>query len=180
MTVRDLVSVGLRFFALWLLLAAFKTFEMLRSVESMAPVVANAAAVGDVVRSMGLVIALTVAAACLLWIACRPISYVLTRGAVSVERIELTPGNMVAAGCALLGLWGLKQSLIPLIEIWVSGSLNSRLSGLSMVATLSSQERIRAVSELAELGLSLVFLCRPYQIGALVLRAGGRQSDSGA
>jgi hypothetical protein len=171
MTVRELVSVGLRFFALWLLLAAFQTFEMLMSIERSMRMQANAVGIGALVGSVGTVIALLVAVAVLLWIACRPIGFVLTKGAVSQQTMHLTADGIFAAGCALLGLWGVKQSLIPLIEIWVMGMLNSQLGGMSVLDTLSLNQKINAASQLAGLLVSLIFLCRPYQISALVLRA---------
>ncbi|RDS86652.1 hypothetical protein [Dyella psychrodurans] len=176
MTVRELVSVGLRFFALWLLLAAFQTFEMLMSVQRTMHAEANLVGIRTVVSSIGLGIALLVATAALLWITCRPLGYVITRGAVSPQNIHLTPHGIVTAGCALLGLWGLKESLIPLIKIWVLGALNSQLSDTSILGTLSIEQKINATSQLAELGLSLFFLCRPYQISALVLRAGSKKN----
>lgn len=174
MTVRELVAVGLRFFALWLLLASFQTFEMLMSVERTMRMEATAVGIRPLVGSIGLVIALLVATAAVLWIACRPLGYMFTQGAVSPQHIQLAPEGIVTAGCALLGLWGIKQSLIPLIEIWVSGVLNSHLSGVSVLDTLSLHEKINAASQLAGFVVSLIFLCRPYQISVLVLRASSK------
>lgn len=183
MTVRELVSIGLRFFALWLLFGAFQTFEMLMSVERTMRAEAGVVGIETVVRGVGFVIALLVATAILLWIACRPLGYVLTQGAVSPQNIHLTPDGIVTAGCALLGLWGVKQSLIPLIEVWVMGMLNSRLSGTSIFDPLSINERVNAAAHLAGLIISLIFLCRPYRISAVVLRPASRreqQSDHDA
>jgi hypothetical protein len=178
MTVRELVSVGLRFFALWLLFAAFQTFEMLSSVIRTMRIEANTVGIGPVASSIGLVIALLIAAAVLLWVACRPIGFWVTKGAVSPQVVQLTPDGIVTAGCALLGLWGVKQSLIPLIEIWTAGVLNTQLSNQSFIATLSPGEKINGASQLAGLCVSLIFLCRPYQLSALVLRAGNRRPTS--
>lgn len=178
MTVRELVSVGLRFFALWLLLAAFKTFEMLTSVERFMRMQAEAQGIGSLVRSTGLVIAILISTALLLWIACRPIALALTKGAVSPQSIRLTSDGIVTAGCVLLGLWGAKESLIPLIEIWVTGLLNSHLSDQSLFDTLSAHDKINAASHLAEFIVSLILLLRPYQISALLLRNGNSGQPS--
>lgn len=164
MDAKYITTVGLRLFAVWICVGAFQIFSMLESLKKSGMTIDQSPWVSLSVVGVAISMAL------ILWILSRPIARLLTfdlRKPSSAT--QLSTADLVVAGCVLMGLWWLKNSLLPFIEFWLRAVARASYSGDSALATLDNNDKISVALNLLQIGVALLFICRPRRITQWVL-----------
>lgn len=131
MTARQIVAVGLRLFALWLCLAAFQLFWTAHALKKMTAEWGNPSLLG--LSLVGLFIAV----AAIVWVMSGPLSRWLVSGLGKMENVKPSTVDLLAVGCMLMGLWWLKEALLPLIRLWINAVAFASESGESAFRSLA-------------------------------------------
>lgn len=172
MSVRLLVAVGLRFFAVSL---CFGTLVALIGMK------AGSGQDFGVSTALWAVFVLTVlAVAVVLWMLARPLSGLLVSGLPGKELAGLSAADLVIAGCALMGLWWLRSALSGLFYLWLQAQGLAEVSGRSAWASLDAGGHGQVLAQVLELAFALLLLLRPRQVAGWVLRspsAGAASAD---
>jgi len=166
MNARQLVAVGLRLFAIWLCVSSLQFYGIISVLRRMATSWGNMSWIGP------LIIAVCVTLAIILWFLSGPIARALTSGLAKAKTQEtsLSASDIVAVGCVLMGLWWLKESIVPFVTLWLKAVAVAPDTGQSALAWLGSQGKVDAVMGVVQIGIGAFFVCRPYNIARWVLR----------
>jgi uncharacterized membrane protein len=161
MTPKHFIAVCLRLFALWLVIGGFQVFAIAEAVKQV-----NEYLIGDPVWLIWLVMAVFLVTAFLLWILSAPIATKLLSGVPAPKAPGLSMGDIIVAGCVLMGLWWLKEALIPLFSLWLRAFA---LSGdHSVIDLLGPAGKVSTVLHLIEIVIGLFFVLRPFDIAKWV------------
>jgi hypothetical protein len=158
MFVKQLVTVGFRLFAIWLCVAAFQAFGLLVSVRKMLSAWGDSPWLGMWVVGMFIGVAIVV------WAISGPLSRLLTLGMTKTENPKVSATDLVAVGCVLMGLWWLKEAIIPLLALWLKAVALSPESGQTAFAWLDTQGKVTAGLYLLQIGIGVYFVAQPYKI----------------
>lgn len=164
MDAKYITTLGLRLFAVWFCVGAFQLFGMIESLKKM-----SASFSQSPWLSLS-VIGVAISIAILLWILSRPIAGLLTFD-LSKQRspTPLSMADLVVVGCVLMGLWWLKNALLPFVEFWLTAVARASYSDESALATLDSKDKITIALDLLRIAIALLFICRPRRIAQWVL-----------
>ncbi len=165
MQVRQLVTVGLRLFALWLGVAAFQAFGLVAVFRR------QAIAWGDSQWLGVLAVGVFIGAAAIVWAISGPLSRWLTSGMQQAESPRLNATDLVATGCVLMGLWWLKEAIIPLLGLWLRAVALAADAGKTAFDWLGAGGRIAALLDVLQIGLGIYFVTRPYKIASRLIHA---------
>jgi hypothetical protein len=163
MTVRQLVMVGLRFFALWLCIGALQSLVYLTSAQ-------RTNGFAQLAPSAYYIVGFLFSAAVVLWVASKALAGAVLSGVPVNEAPSPTMVNLVTAGCVLMGLWWLKDAAAGLVDSWIRAQVVASASGQSAFASMDSGARMRAAYFLGEGLLAGWLLARPFAATRLLLR----------
>jgi hypothetical protein len=173
MTARQFVAVGFRLFAIWLCVGAFQAFAMTESLKRMSVAWAGTSSWFGLAAAGAFV-----GVALIVWVLSGLFARSVMFGINAAEGENLSAFDLVAVGCVLLGLWWLKEALIPLIALWLKSVALSSETGQTAFAWLGTSGKITAVVDLVQIGIGVVFISRPYRIAAWLLRRASTSADS--
>lgn len=164
MDARYITTLGLRLFAVWFCVSAFQLFGMIESLKKMSEGFSQSPWLSLSVVGVAISIAI------ILWILSRPIAGLLTFD-LSKQRgpTHLSMADLVVVGCVLMGLWWLKNALLPFVEFWLTAVARASYSDESALSTLDSKDKITVALDLLRIGIALFFICRPRRIARWVL-----------
>jgi hypothetical protein len=172
MTARQFVAVGFRLFAIWLCVGAFQVFGITESLK-------RASADWGDTSWLGLSLAgLFIGVALLVWALSGALARGLMFGLNNTEVARLSAFDLVAVGCVLMGLWWLKEALIPLISLWLKAVALSPETGQTAFAWLEVSGKVTAGKDLLQIGVAAFFISRPYQIAGWLIRNAPQSSQS--
>lgn len=162
MTPKHFIAVGLRLFALWLVIGSFQVFAIASAIERFNQQLGNSP-----IWMVTLVIAVYLVLAFLLWIMSAPIATWLLAGVPRPQAPSLTLGDIIVAGCVLMGLWWLKEAIIPLTSLWLRAIA---LSGdQSPINLLGPTGKVSTALHLLEIICGLLLVFRPFDIAKWVV-----------
>jgi hypothetical protein len=164
MSARQLVAVGFRLFAIWLCVGAFQLFAITAALKSMAATWSNPWWMGT------LIVGVCVGVALIVWTLSGTMARGLMSGLAKAPEPGFSPFDIVVVGCVLMGLWWLKESIVPLVTLWLRAVALSSDSGQSAFTWLGVGGKLTAAMNLMQIGIGLLFVCRPYSIAGWVLR----------
>lgn len=164
MGARQLVGVGFRLMAIWLCFGATQAAGIVSWLQSRRGAFLMTPHLGFWMVLVGAGVAL------ILWALSGVFAAALTRGLASDAKPRWAPLDAVAVGCVLMGLWWLKDSLVPLAALWLNALASSSEMGQSVVAWLGTQGRTEAGQYLAQMAAAGFFVVRPYPIARWLLR----------
>lgn len=148
MTPTHFVAVGLRLFALWLVWGSIQSFAIATAIERF-----NPSPGGNSLWIAVIVVIVFLATAALVWM------------------FSASLGHIIVAGCVLMGLWWLKASAIPLVDLWLRAISMSRWNNASAFDVLGDVGKINAALYLVQLACGLFFVLRPFVIARWVIRS---------
>jgi hypothetical protein len=161
MTIRQVVAVGLRFFAIWLCFNALGGFLFMLKAEQ-ANGLGSTPGASYILGSM-------LALAVVVWMAAPYIGGAMVSGLRQSEPSQLSLADLVTAGCVLLGLWWLKEGVAGLTYTWLRAQMISSVSGQSAYASMDAATRAQAGYHLGEALLAAWLLARPFVVPRWVL-----------
>lgn len=163
MTPKHFIAVCLRLFALWMVIGGFQVLVIAEAIKQF-----NEHLIGDPVWMVALVMAVFLVAAFMVWILSAPIATKLLSGVPPPKSSGSPTGNIIVAGCVLMGLWWLKEALIPLLSLWMRAfALSGSQSAMELMGPTG---KISTVLHLIEIAFGLFFLLRPFDVAKWVLR----------
>lgn len=166
MTPKHFVAVGLRLFALWLAWGSIQSFAMATAIERF-----NGSLGSSPLWIAVIVVAVFLVTAILIWIFSAPLATAALSGIPPPQSATLSLAHLIVAGCALMGLWWLKASAIPLVELWLRAMSMSRLNNVSAFDMLGDVGKIDAALYLVQMACGLFFVLRPLVIARWVIRS---------
>lgn len=164
MSARQLVAVGFRLFAVWLCVEAFQLFSITVALKHMAVEWSSPWWFGSLVVGVCLVVALVV------WTLSGIMARGLMSGLTKTPETRFSPFDIVVVGCVLMGLWWLKESIVPLVGLWMRAVAMSSETGQSAFTWLGVAGKVAAAMDLMQIGIGVFFVCRPSTIARWVLR----------
>jgi hypothetical protein len=169
-TPKHFIAICLRLFALWLIIGGFQVFAISEAVRQF-----NEHLIGDPVWLVLLIMAIFLVVAFLLWVFSSPIATKLLSGVAAPKVSALSMSDIIVAGCVLMGLWWLKEALIPLVGLWLRAFA---LSGdQPAINVLGPSGKVSTVLHLIEIVFGLFFVLRPFDIAKWIT---GRIPSQGA
>jgi hypothetical protein len=166
MTARQFVAIGLRLFAIWLCISALQIFGVTSALQA-----ATASYGTSAPEWMGFVIVgVLVAVGLVVWVISGPMATGLLSGLVKTQEVKLSVSDLVVVGCVLMGLWWLKESIVPFIVFWLQAFALSSGGAQPVYASLSPSAKFNMVTHLLQIVIAIFFIARPYIIANWVLR----------
>jgi hypothetical protein len=166
MTRKHFVAVCLRLFVLWLIISAVQLFFIASGLKYFSQQLGNSPIwVLVLVWSVFLVVTF------LLWILSAPLATGLLSGVPRPQTPSLSLGDIIVAGCVVLGLLWLKESLLSFISLWLKAAARSSLSNQSLFDSPGSNDKISAAIYVVEITFGLFFVIRPFDIAKWVIRS---------
>ena len=172
MTARQIVAVGLRLFALWLCLAAFQIFWTAQALKRMTAEWGNPSLLG--LSLVGLFVAI----ATVVWVMSGPLSRWLVSGLGKMENVTPSTVDLLAVGCMLMGLWWLKEALLPLIRLWINAVAFASESGESAFRWLGDGGKLSVAIDILQIVIAGFFVRGAYPIARWLLRQERRSLPS--
>ncbi|MFZ0869689.1 MAG: hypothetical protein WAM90_03065 [Rhodanobacter sp.] len=172
MSARQLVAVGFRLFAIWLCVDAFQLFAITAALKNMATAWSNPWWMGS------LIVGACVSVALIVWTLSGTMARGLLSGLTKTPEARFSPFDIVVVGCVLMGLWWLKESIVPFVGLWMKAVAMSSETGQSAFAWLGVAGKVAAALDLMQIGIGLFFVCRPHSIARWVLRHAPVISDA--
>jgi hypothetical protein len=172
MSARQLVAVGFRLFAIWLCVEAFQLFAITAALKNMAATWSNPWWMGILIVGVCLGVALVV------WTLSGTMARALVSGLATTSEARFSPFEIVVVGCVLMGLWWLKESIVPFVGLWMKAVAMSSETGQSAFTWLGVAGKVAAAMDLMQIGIGVFFVCRPYSIARWVLRRAPVISDA--
>jgi hypothetical protein len=164
MTARQIVAVGLRLFALWLCLGAFEIFWTAQALRKMTAEWGSPSLLG--LSLVGLFVAIAV----VVWIMSGPLSRWLVSGLGKMEDVKPSTVDLLAIGCMLMGLWWLKEALLPLVKLWINALSLAPESGVSAFNWLQSSGKLSVAIDILQIVIAGFFVRCAYPIARWLLR----------
>jgi hypothetical protein len=172
MTVRQLVVVSLRFFAVWLCIGALQSFVYFAGAQ-------RASEQAQLTPSAYYVVGFLLSAAVVVWMAAKALAAAVLSGLPVNEVPSPTVANLVTAGCVLMGLWWLKDAVAGLVDSWIRAQVVESVSGQSAFSSMDLGARMRAAYFLGE-GLGAAWLLgRPAAVTRWLLRRSADHARNG-
>ncbi|BDU19451.1 hypothetical protein [Dyella sp. GSA-30] len=164
MDARYITTLALRLFAIWFCVSAFQLFGTIESLRQL----------GGNFNQSSLVslsiIGVAVSIGIILWILSRPIAGLLTFDlAKQHSATRLSMADLVVVGCVLMGLWWLKNAVLPFVEFWLTAVARASYADESALATLDGKDKITIALDLLRIAIALFFICRPRHIAHWIL-----------
>jgi len=172
MGARQLVAVGFRLFAIWLCVGAFQLFAITAALKNMAVTWSNPWWIGT------LVVGVCVGVGLVVWTLSGTMARGLMSGLAKTPEARFSPLDIVVLGCVLMGLWWLKESIVPFVGLWLKAVAMSSDTGQSAFTWLGVAGKVAAAMDLIQIGIGVFFVCRPYSIARWVLRHAPVISDA--
>ncbi|RUL67697.1 hypothetical protein [Dyella choica] len=166
MTPKHFVAVCLRLFALWLIISGLQLFFIASALKAFNTQLGNSP-----IWMFALVWSVIFLIAFILWIFSAPLATGLLSGVPRPQTPSLSLGDIIVAGCILLGLWWIKEALIPFLTLWFKVVALSH-DGNSAFEALGSSGKISMALYLLEMTAGVFFVSRPFQIARWVIRRG--------
>lgn len=173
MGARQLVAVGFRLFAVWLLIGALQVFGMTESIKRAASLWGDSSLLGLSIAGA------LVGFALIVWALSGWAARILFSGLPANDDLRPVPLNLVVVGCMLMGLWWLKEAVVPFIGLWLKASAISSETGQSAFDSLGSVGRVNAILYLVQIAIAIVFVTRPYWLAGYLLRISQQQGGDG-
>jgi hypothetical protein len=164
MTIRQLLAVGLRLFALWLCIDALQLFTMTRTLMTGMGVTEHSMLAGFYVVAAMLLVAV------FLWFACASLAGALLGGLGKNVPVGLSAFDLLVVGCIVLGLLWLKESLLPLVTLLFRTMTEGAATGESVISALDPSHKVSLVIDVLEVLVGVFFLCRPRHIASFLMR----------
>lgn len=166
MTARQFVAIGLRLFSIWLCVSAIQIFGVTSALRT-----ATASYGRSSPEWIGLaVVGVLVAVAVVVWVMSGPMATGLLSGLVKPPVLKFSVAELVVVGCVLMGLWWLKESVVPFIVFWLQAFALSSGDSQPAYASLSLTARFNMVAHLLQILIALFFIMRPYTIARWIFR----------
>ena len=165
MTPKHFIAVCLRLFALWTLLGGLQVFAISTAIEKF-----NALTTNGSMWIAAVIIAVFWVVAFLLWILSAPLATALLSGVPKPQSSALSLGDIIVAGCVLIGLWWIKDTVIPLVELGIKASVLSSMNNQSIFDSLGLNGKISVGLNLAQFASGLFFVFRPFSVAKWVTR----------
>jgi hypothetical protein len=166
MTPKHFVAVGLRLFALWLVWGSIQSFAIATAIERF-----NPSPGGNSLWIAVIVVIVFLATAALVWMFSASLATAALSGIPQPQNATLSLGHIIVAGCVLMGLWWLKASAIPLVDLWLRAISMSRWNNASAFDVLGDVGKINAALYLVQIACGLFFVLRPFVIARWVIRS---------
>ncbi|MBB3227636.1 hypothetical protein FHW69_002259 [Luteibacter sp. Sphag1AF] len=164
MIARQLLTVGFRLFAIWLCVAALQAFSLVASARTMISFLDDTPWSGLVFVGVFIVIAVIV------WALSSPLSRVLTSGMQSIGNARISATDLVAVGCVLMGLWWLKEAILPLLALWGKAISLSEDGGKSAFALLGAEGKVSVSLYMLQIAIGAYFVTQPYKLATRLVR----------
>lgn len=162
---RQIGTMGVRMFALWMFVSAFRVGALIQGLLASHDVVA----VDSFKMAGGLGITAMLGIAIALWFASGWLGYALTKG-VPEKDLPLSPHRLVVACCVLMGLWWLKEATMPLIVIVLKAILMHDNTDMSITASMGALGPAQPLSYLLQIGIAMYFITHAGKVAAFVMR----------
>lgn len=160
MTPQQFVGLGLRLFAIWLLIAAVQNVAYI-------PAVLDGVGAGDNrVKSYAVVIAY-VAAAVLLWLFPMWIAHKLLPRTRFENHLQIHAAEAARVGCALIGLWLFAQGLLSNLWFVLWALLFSGQQ--SVFVTLGKDAQLDLLIAIATMVIGVVLMLRAGTFAAVIV-----------
>lgn len=166
MTPQQMVGIGVRLFAVWLLLSS------VRYLSSVPVALARTGEFAERVYQSYIIGGAFLVAAVLLWLFPMFVAHKLVPRTHHDDRLSLSAFQAARVGCALIGLWLFAQSSYAIVWLFMS-SLMITVSG-SVIDAMPSESRIELAVSVVELAFSIALIARSRYFAQLALSG---QSD---
>ncbi|HTV86618.1 MAG TPA: hypothetical protein VME63_14555 [Dyella sp.] len=174
MTPKHFVAVCLRLFALWLIISGLQLFFIATALKTF-----NTELGSSPIWMFAVIWSVILLIAFILWIFSAPLATGLLSGVPRPQASSLSLGDIIVAGCVLLGLWWLKEALIPFLNLWFKAVALSS-DGQSVFASFGPTGKISMTLYLVEMIAGCFFVSRPFDIARWVIRRGAAlQAEAG-
>ncbi|MBD8897830.1 hypothetical protein [Rhodanobacter sp. DHG33] len=163
---KSIVAVGFRLYAIWLGVSALQLLLASFAFERQSMMHPYGAS-----PWLGWLLAAAFGLAALIvwalsgWIAARMLAGVTDEGDARITRFDF-----VVIGCVLMGLWWLKESVVPFAGLWLKAFVNSPELGKSAFNWLLENAKVTMLTELLQISLALVSILRASSIAKWILR----------
>jgi hypothetical protein len=167
MTPKQFVAVCLRLFALWLIISGLQLFFIATALKTF-----NAELGNSPIWMFAVVWSAILLVTFILWIFSAPLATGLLSGVPRPQTPSLSMGDIIVAGCVLLGLWWLKDALITFLQLWLKAVALSSYNHTSAFEALGAAGKISMALYVIEMVVGLFFVSRPFNIAEWVIRRG--------
>lgn len=164
MGAKQLVALGLRLLALWILVSALQFYGIASALQ------ATNTRWGNPPWTSVLVVAVVILVGLVVWLASGPLARGLMSGLPNTLDAKFSPHQAVAVGCILMGLWWLKTAVVSLAFLWLKAIALSTGSGRSAMAWLGTEDKLYAFSDGLQIGIGLFFVLRSSDMARWLLR----------
>ena len=164
MGARQLVAVGFRLFAIWLCVGGLQFFVLVSALKQATATWGGSSWIGFVMVGAFAGVALIV------WALSGPMARGLMSGLATTPEARFSANGFLVVACALMGLWWLKESIVPFVFIWLKAVAMSSQTVQSAFAWLGTAGKLTAAMYLMQIGIGVFFVCRPHHIASWVLR----------
>lgn len=158
---RRSVALGLRLFAIWLVIDAVQLLALYLPLEGVVPISPVPAVI------LG---GATVIAAIVVWAFSSALSKRLMPDLADVPEPKPGTKQWLAIGCVLMGLFWVKTATISLIVSVTQFAYFSHKAEANWIGTLTSAGSFRAFAHLLELMAGLVLVCAPRAVTDWLIR----------
>ncbi len=165
MTAQQLIGVGVRLFAAWLVLTSIPYFVAIPNQLATTPLPGDR---GAVVLSFGIAIAYVLGAV-LLWLFPMVVASRLLPRSQYTDRLVLQGRELARVGCALLGLWLFARALPSLV--WFLFRSFLLIGPASSFSVLDEQSRLQLIVAVLDLAFSVLVIAKASAFAKLVTPA---------
>lgn len=162
MTPQQLLAVGVRLFAVWLLLTSVSYFTAIPAALTSSPI--NSEASTQIAYALG---AGYVLCALVLWLFPMLVAHKLLPKTAHTNHLNPQGHDLARVGCGLLGLWLLSRALPSVV--WVFFRAFLFVDAGSTYATLPPDTKLDLAVALFETALGLLFLLKGKMFAALLV-----------
>ena len=162
MTAQQMIGVGIRLFAVWLLLSSIRYFS------SVPVALARTGDLAERVYQSYIVGAAYLLAAVLLWIFPLLVAQQLVPRSQHTDRMSVSAREAARVGCALLGLWLFAKAATDIVWI-IASSLMITVSG-SMFDSMSRESRVDIVVSAVEVAFAIALIVKSDLFARLTLK----------
>jgi hypothetical protein len=173
MTAQQLIGVGVRLFAAWLVLTSIPYFVAIPNQLAATPIPGDR---GAVVLSFAIAVAYVVGAL-LLWFFPMLVANRLLPRSQYTNRLALNGGELARVGCALLGLWLFARALPTLV--WFLFRSFLLVGSASSFSVLDAQSRLALIVAVFELAFAMLVIAKAGAFARLVTPKGDSSASSG-
>jgi hypothetical protein len=167
---KPIVAVGFRLYAIWLGVGALQllliSFNFYRqgALPPNSPFYEASPWMGWLVAAaVGLV-------AVIVWTLSGRIAARLLAGVADEGNVRISRFDFIVIGCVLMGLWWLKESVVPFVALWMRALAFSPELGKSAFDWIGENGKVAMATDLLQIAIALIFIVRASSVAQWILR----------